>query len=313
MIKKKFIFLAVFMIANILILPSYVTGDRANYQEYYETIIGLSLSDSFVELILILSAFEPIFFIISWFSAQIGFNYIVFSILLNLGLALAIIRVLERAKVSPVHLALILFGNFYFTVLFTELERLKLGFLFLFLAKATNESRYKYTFSILSILSHFQIGILIFALNFEKIFKKVYRFGLSLKFNTNQLVLGTISLSVLLFVYLQTNFGSYIFYKLSAYSNNYSILGILKYFSFGLTLIIASTNRKSAIYIVTSLFPFMMMLGEQRINIFLAILITYEIVKNNKSGIFIRFAITIFFLLKSMSFWINFIEKGRGF
>lgn len=160
-------YILVFTVAFLLsyqITPHYIGGDQIAYNAVYEAVKGLSPRDAYHSYYLNLSSMEPVHFIIVYLSSNIGLSKQLVMSLSNAILASLIFYILCAYGLNKYIAVLITFTNYYIFVLFFSAERLKFGFLFLFIAIVLllNGKSSLLSF-LLSILSHFQMTILLFA------------------------------------------------------------------------------------------------------------------------------------------------------
>jgi hypothetical protein len=141
-----------FISAELLSLFKY--GDQIAYRLFYDRLAGVPFEQVPIIQIATLGSAEPVYGILMWAGANIGFSKDGYLSFFNGFFAAALFILMRKYRVSPVVIALI-FCNFYFLVLLTSAERLKFAYIFLTLA-AIFSGRIRFIFGALAFISHFQ-------------------------------------------------------------------------------------------------------------------------------------------------------------
>lgn len=141
-------------IVSMYLLERYVGGDQVHYTSYYEEIGRVSLPRAYELQGLMLGSREPLFALVMWLGAILGFDKDVYVSILNVAMIAGMILALRRWRV-PVPVVLLLLTNYYLFVLMTGAERLKLSYLLMFFGVAM-ASRWRWVFLAAAPLAHFQ-------------------------------------------------------------------------------------------------------------------------------------------------------------
>ena len=152
------IFFSIGFIISFILLNLYTKGDQLYYQQYYEFVKGKNIFDTLIAGRLGLNAGEPVSLLTLWLGSNLGFSKNIFISVLN-GIFSSLIY-LFLDKYNYKNLTILFILNYNVIVLFLSAERLKIAFIFIILA-LLSKGKKSYFYFIMSILSHFQILILI--------------------------------------------------------------------------------------------------------------------------------------------------------
>lgn len=136
------------------ILFSYTGGDQIFYRAYYKAIAGVGLAQAYSLQSDMVGSAEPAFAFIMWVGSNLGIPKDSYISILNTVLVGSAIYALRSFRVHPA-LVLMTLSNFYFLVLLTGAERLKISYLLLFLAIATTGG-WRWFFILAAPMAHFQ-------------------------------------------------------------------------------------------------------------------------------------------------------------
>ncbi len=179
--KANFIYFTSFFAIALLsfwLMGHYTEGDLSKYNAAYEKIRYLPMNEAYIQYFGILSSLEFGHFAITWIFSNLGVNKHILISFVNALLAMSFLIYGKNKNASFIVLIPIVFLNFYFLALYTEIERLKFSFLFFLLSMIFFENKkYFYTFAIVSVLTHFQIFIIygsFFFIYFIKQIKNIF-------------------------------------------------------------------------------------------------------------------------------------------
>ena len=306
--KKFSAFVALIVFAlSLLISPHYMLGDQEIYRRFFEILPTLSFADGFIHYSQALSSIEPGHYTISWIFSRFLEKDLFISIL-NAILAFYSMQLLIRWRASIYVAASIVLTNFYFYVLFFAAERLKVSFIFLTMALAhVNGSKF-YFFSALSAISHIQILIVYMMLLFREFSIEFIRIITSGKIKKYFLI-GLIAFFLTLVV-----MSGQIIEKLSAYVViGFDIQSVYKLLVFYFMTLVYSRNRSDVTILFIPLFIAVLMIGDERINMFGYFVFLYYAIPINKGfnmGVVLTSA---YFFYKTIIFVHNIIVSGDGF
>ena len=305
MIRNKILKL-ITLIYSILLVYFYDGGDLLDYKNYYAEVGNYSILNGFLHYVGSLGASEPIYYVITYTSSILGVPHALLVIILNFLLISSYLNNFDQKNKFALFIAMSMLVGFHFSMLFTELERLKLGFIFTFIALSYEQRKWRYCLLMLAFLSHlsllilFVVQILVDTLNPR---------GWRLKINFKNLIIGTLLILILLATSqesLQAKLQHYV-RGLNYFSFIEAFL-ITIYFSF-----LAQRNRAEVMIlgiIITLLSPF---IGGGRLLI-IALPIFFMRVQGSKKFInqLALFPIAMYYLIRGIMFFYNTVETGRG-
>lgn len=152
---------------NILAWDFYagLVRDNINYSGFYSVdLYRLSLAESYQLYRQHVGASEPIYFLYSYLFSISGFKFEYSILVLNFLFSSTIVLFslkINMSKLKVVIFCVFLCFNYYFFVLFSELHRLLLGFIFITLSFCTVSPRLRLVLFSLSVLSHLQMLFLL--------------------------------------------------------------------------------------------------------------------------------------------------------
>ena len=306
--KKFSAFVALIVFAlSLLISPHYMLGDQEIYRRFFEILPTLSFADGFIHYSQTLTSIEPGYYTISWIFSRFLEKDLFISIL-NAILAFYSMQLLIRWRASIYVAASIVLTNFYFYVLFFAAERLKVSFIFLTMALVyVNGSKF-YFLSVLSVISHIQILAVYVMLLFREFLIEFIRIITSVKIKKYFLI-GLIAFFLTLVV-----MSGQIIEKLSAYVViGFDIQSVYKLLVFYFMTLVYSRNRSDVTILFIPLFIAVLMIGDERINMFGYFVFLYYAIPINKGfnmGVVLTSA---YFFYKTIIFVHNIIVSGDGF
>lgn len=130
-----------------------IYSDNIIYKVAFERMAESVITDAYIQFVSLTAGAEPVTFLIFWIFSQVT-TYFNFIFILNLLLCVSAIKFLRRSNISFFYVIIALFSNYYIIVMMIGIQRFKIAFIFLLLIFVLD--RYKKTFSLLAIGSHFQ-------------------------------------------------------------------------------------------------------------------------------------------------------------
>ena len=198
-IKKKYlyyIFVAIFgFLISLNLLQNYIYGDQISYRKFYDHVAGLSFLDSIQASLDILTASEPVSILILWTGSNLGVQKDIWISFLNILLILGLFALLIRHKASW-HVGVLIFGNYYFLVLITAAERLKISYIMVVYAFLIGPNIKKFLFLFLALLSHFQTIIFLAGLMFFSLSEQKLKFNKKFKIKKTFSIILFLSITV---------------------------------------------------------------------------------------------------------------------
>lgn len=139
----------------------YRGGDLLDYENYYLGLRHYNFFDGFLYYVGSLGAAEPVYYIITFLSSKMYIPHYFLILILNYYLIVGFLRNFNQERHFSLFIAFCMLVGFHFAMLYTELERLKIGFIFVFYAISSTSLRKRYLLFSLGVLSHFSIAILL--------------------------------------------------------------------------------------------------------------------------------------------------------
>jgi hypothetical protein len=149
-------------ILSIELLNHYYLGDQRFYIRFYDLIYGVSFLKIAPIAISTLSSAEPISWLILWLGSNLSIDKNIWISLLNSLMAGGLTKLLINYQ-TPFYVIVLTLTNFYFIVLLTGAERLKIAYLILIIALLFKGKSRIFLF-LLSPLAHLQSFILLISL-----------------------------------------------------------------------------------------------------------------------------------------------------
>ncbi len=311
------IFLPVFFIISLILLKNYINGDQEHYIALYEQFKKIDYNDVRSVAFETVSSKEIISPYLLWIGAQIGLSKNIFISILNTIFLIGIFFMLKKYN-CPWYIYFLVLFNFYFIVLITAAERLKIAYILITYA-VVFRGRVGAFFLILSPFAHLQsiffliIGIFIkFFEDFEKS-KKIF----FLSKNFYKLALSVSLLMLFLLVFLNEP----ILYKAQKYLTQDLISEIILYKYNKIIPLIAllivsfliSRNRAKNFSCLSLMIIPTLLLDGSRVNMISYTIFFYLMMVENRLGHKLNILILIYLALKSIPFIKNIFINGSGF
>lgn len=320
--KKKIInylivfFCVLIFVYNIYLLEIFVNGDQSSYILFYESIQFSSPFNLIDAGLRDIQTVEPGYLVVAYIASNLYIPKIIFSSMLSSIFAGTFLLIFNRLRLKHIMLLslLICFG-YYFLVIFTDLERLKLALIFLFLAiyYSGRNNKVLIILLILSILTHFQILIILFGLFLISALKKIKLSSelLNYKFSFYYILILILILKLLFIFILIYIFYDHLYYKILFYTGQYNFENFLYslifvlFFSF---LINDKTNYY--ICVLPSLIAVLFFSGG-RVNILIFFITVYFVCKNSKNLSLGLILLSLFSIGKAIMLLPSALDAGR--
>lgn len=311
------IYLLTFFIISLILLKNYVNGDQEYYIALYEQFKITNFNDVNIVAFDYVSSNEPISAHLLWIGAQIGLPKNIFISILNVIFILGVILVLKKYN-CPWYIYFLIVFNFYFIVLITAAERLKIAYILLTYA-ALFRGKIGILLLLLSPFAHLQSTFFIlFAIllkYFEHIKKSKKNFFLSKNFY--KFALGTLLIFLFIYILLMDP----ILFKTEKYLTQYSLKEVF-YYEYSKTLpffmlltigtLISKNSSRFFLCFLPMIIPTLILDGS-RINMISYTLFFYILMTEFKVGHKFNICILIYLALKSLLFIKNIFVHGNGF
>ena len=294
-----------------LLSELYIHGDQYKYNMLYSMLRSSEFIDGYNNMSSIIGSSDPVYYVISWFGAQILDKNIYFS-LINFTFTFLITVFILHYNTYKYFIFLFL-TNFYFLFLTLGAERNKVSILFLLLFILI-KSRKKYIFILFSLLSHLS-SIMLVLLPFicGNIFNSNGRMNLKTKFKKNRLFLFIITILVVLGITFI--FRNSIYDKIYAYSQDLFYIESLKILIiFLLTPLIVDKHDcyKTMLMMFCLSIIALFIGGGGRFMLFSFILLSFYAIQAKKIK-FTYLILLLYFSFKSIDFIENLILFGDPF
>lgn len=292
------------------LLELYTGGDQLHYRNFYSQISGLSYAQAMVLAPNSLGAGEPISIFVLWLGSYVGLDKSLYVAAINTLLAFFLVKICNREKVSLAIIILVLM-NFYFIVLLTGAERLKIAYLFLFSAFFFRGGVRK-VLVVTSCLVHFQIFLLIPSLllysNFYFFFRLIFQLKLRKQFA--KVVVPVVSFSIVCLFFLNEILIS----KINAYLNlERSVSELINLILLIFIGVLSSSNYRRVVFSMSPFIAFVFFLGGDRVNMLAVTFLIGVLILENRVSKPLHFMLLVYFCVKSVPFVQSIIEKGNGF
>jgi hypothetical protein len=306
----KLLYIILHLITSVfsyVILVYNTGGDQKTYRKYFELLHNADISDlTNISFSTLTSSGEFLSYVIYWLGANSGLDKDMFSLLLNVALISSVYYYCWTKKL-PIWMVVLITTNFYFIMLMSSAERLKIGLIFASLSLLTT-GRYKVILLIMSVFGHLQNAILVFLMFIKA--------GVSRRtLNISSKYLLIIPLFFLILFSDSINYYFEVIYsKVYDYYKGVNYSDALKVLLFYVVLVMATKVIKLS-DLVLFLFIFMLglILGGSRLNMIAFIVIFLIVLERNsyKSPYFIL--LMLYFSIKSILFLENIFVYNNGF
>lgn len=304
-------FLSLYFLWSLKLLEFYINSDQVHYISYYEA----SKDASFVEIPVLgyayLGSIEPISLFLLWLGAKLGIAKNVYISILNVILAFGVIEVLRKYKV-PWHTYIFVFSNYYFLVLMTGAERLKISYILL-VYSVLIRNRISNLLLLLTPLAHFQSFILFLSLFLEKYSRYIFRIIVKLRC-TKRLIQSVIL--TLTAVLLCSSLVSLDPLGLKVLNYTKEADGLSEIINISILLVLSLLVTKYRLKLLISFVPLIILtyiLGNMRVNMIAFTFVFFFFLKEGRMANPIFILLLVYFSIKSWLFVNNIFVYGTGF
>lgn len=309
--KTNFIYLLSFSAIctlSFFLMSYYTEGDQSKYIDAYREIFKLSINEAYFKYYSIVDSLEFGHFVITWVFSNLCIEKNILISIANGLLAISFLYYGKKLNASLLVLIPIIFLNFYFLAVYTELERLKFAFLFFILSLIHyDKKKLFYLFSILSIFTHLQFLILYAGFLFVFAIQQVKKVLITYKINWRFFIFIIFGLAVL--VIMQEHLTR----KLRFYFQELDFFAFLKVLPLLLFTLYYSKKRNETALVLFVLSIAVLIVGGDRLNIFAYFVFLYYGLQYERGLNFGILITTLYFSVKAIFFIINIFEYGRGY
>lgn len=311
--KKLTIYFIVFFcsfifIYNIYLLDIFTNGDQAAYSLFYDSIRDSNLLDLIDAGIRDIQTIEPMYLVVAYIASNLWIPKIIFSSALGAILIASYLLVFYRLGIKIVLLLSLICFGYYFQVLFTDLERLKLALIFLFIAIYYKNKKTSIILLLFSILSHFQILLVLSGIFLYFLYKKSKNILNIFYYKFSYI---NFLLVVFLIFLLSYSFYDHLFHKISYYSGEYNYQNFLNSLLFVIFFSLLMKDRESYLICVLPSIISTLFLAGGRSNILVFLISIYYICKKSNYSTFGLLMLALFSLLKVVMLLPAALDSGR--
>lgn len=315
LLKKVYLFnclIALFgFFISLNLLQNYTHGDQIFYHIFYEKIAGLSYWDVGLVAKNEIDSSEPLTWLVLWTGSNLGIDKNAWISLLNVVLTTGLFALLMRHK-APWYVVLLIFTNFYFLVLITSAERLKISYIMLTYAFLMGSSK-RYLFLFFAPFSHLQSVIFLAGLVLSSLHEQIRH--LIQRFKINKRLLSQTVLLVLVATPLVFLLKNGIISKLNAYAyaDAFSLFAFANITLLLLIATIATTNKLRMVLALLPMFFAVALVGGDRVNMIAVTLALGILMFEQRLKHPLVLLLLLYFSLKSIPFIGNVYYYGDGF
>lgn len=292
---------------SILILPFCIAGDQAGYREVYDSLRYLNIKEGFLFYSAKLDSLEFVHFFLTWLASRVVGKdlFIAFS---NAILAYVAMSLFQKWKASIIIAFLIILTNYYFFAVYFTAERLKFGFIFLFLSMIyIDQIKRSYKFAVLALISHVQVAIVYVSLLFNFFVKQLLKLFRTAKISKAVLLIPLVFIP--LFLIKDQILAKFQFY----YKDTRALIELVRILLFFLLAFWYSMKKKETLIIFIPIFIAVFLVGGDRVNIFGYFVFLYYGLQIRRGWNFGVLATSLYFTYSSIGFLINVFQRGDGF
>ncbi|MDY6992239.1 MAG: hypothetical protein SVR94_06490 [Pseudomonadota bacterium] len=304
------ILLPVFYFISYNLLLSYVGGDQAYYRDYYSALKDKPISDIPKITKKYINANEPFSGFILWAGSNLDIQKDVYISILNLFLLLGVFLLARKNNVKAPVIVLLL-TNFYILVLLTSAERLKIAYIFIVFS-ALFAGKARWALASISPFSHLQSLLLfpsLFMRNLESELRRLFSYFVIRKRIIFQVFFISCT-ALIIFLFL----GEGIVRKGIIYaSKDKSPVELASLVLLSVVALFVSINRSRMLLLILPLYPFVIILGGDRVNMMAVTLVIYQLMIEGRMHHPLIYLLLVYFSSKSIPFVNNIIIHGNGF
>lgn len=296
-------------LASLLLLDAYSAGDQIHYGNYYNAIGNLSLIEAYRLQSDYLGSSELVYPAIAWIGAALGIDKIFYYSIWNASLITLVGILLQKSRSSWIFTALI-FTNFYFLVLLTGAERLKISYIFLVLSTISS-TRLRFVFGMLAPLAHFQSIINYLSLLTWKVTQRFDPIILRID-SVIRLCVALLCAMLISGQFLQSR--DVVYEKIVVYiSGSAGVLELFQILIVAIVGIIVLRRKSRFISAIAVIALFAFFLGGQRVNMIGVTMLIYFTLLERKTSHPLAICFMVVLSLKSVPFLSNIYLHGDGF
>lgn len=312
-VKKVYFFgvlVAIFgYLISLSLLHNYTEGDQVQYRIFYDKIVGLSFFDAGLVAEIEISSKEPLTLLILWLGANLGVSKDIWISLLNVVLIMGLYTLLSKHK-APWFVILLFFSNFYFLVLITSAERLKISYIFIIYAFLFSSYK-RGLLLLLAPLAHLQSFVFLFGLIASVSHKELLNIVFKLRINKRapiRVVILTVTAFMLIYLLMEG-----FVLKIDAYMHSAELFSFVNIVLLMIIVVAATKNKSRMILALIPMFIAVGVVGGDRVNMIAVTLALGLLIFEQRLKHPLVLMLLLYYAIKSIPYIISVYEYGDGF
>lgn len=307
----RYFFAAVFaFLLTLLIDPLYTGGDPSLYRYVYGALATENLRHGFFFYSVILSSTEPLYYLLVWSLSHLGIPREIFIGTSSAILAFLSVKILVQRGANIILATVIVSTSFYFILLFTTTERLKIAVIFLIASVLMiNRPRIAIVFAFLAVSAHIQVAILY--LSFATIYVTAELRNAIVSKSLSVRLIGT---TVAVFIFSLAAYyviGNQIASKAGSYIGLGETSDLVRVLPLFLMTLWYSKDRINALLLFLPIIALTPIVGYGRLNIFSYFILLYFCVEKRRGFNIAVLMTTVYFAYSSYAFISRIREFGE--
>lgn len=170
MLKKIIIYSIIPFSFSCFLTINYDGGDFIDYKNYFHKLYGYDIFTGYILYFNTLGATEPFYYLLNFLFCNVGFNYYHFVLFFNFLFILTFLINIKEFSFYTYIVATSYLIGFHAAMLYVELERLKVAFVFFFLGLNNKSKFLSSSLLLISVFCHYSIIIIFFGKLLQKMF-----------------------------------------------------------------------------------------------------------------------------------------------
>ncbi len=295
---------------SFILLEAYSSGDQFHYHKFYTDINGLSFSEVGPVAKLTIGSYEPLTWLVLWIGSNLDIYKNLWISLLNTLFSFGLFSLLLKHK-APWYVIFLIFTNFYYLVLLTAAERLKISYIVIIYSFLIG-GRGRYLVA-LSPLAHLQSIILLFSFIGYSSHNALSNFVNNFKVSIHVLIVSLIFIFACCFFFYIFEDG--ILLKLNFYHhhNSFDIISFGKFLIIFLFFLLIAVNKSLVFLSFLPIFIAWLVVGGDRVNMIAFTLFFGFLMFERRLNHPLALLLLVYFSFKSIDFVKNIFVYGDGF
>lgn len=290
--------------------PSYTGGDPSLYRYVYDALATETLRHGFFFYSVILSSTEPLYYLLVWTLSHLGVAREAFIGTSSAVLAFLAVRLLLERGANVLVATVIVSTSFYFMLLFTTTERLKIAVIFLIASVLViRRPRLAMVFAFLATAAHIQVAIMY--LSFATIYMAHQLRDAIVTKSLSPRVIGTTAAVLVVVLISYYVVGNQIASKAGSYIGLGELSDLLRVLPFYVATLWYTKDRLNATLLFLPIVALTPIVGYGRLNIFSYFILLYYCVGKNRGFNIIILLTTVYFGYSSYAFISRILEFGE--